>query len=381
MNGTAAPRPGVDLRATVWDVLAIGIERTGAAVALSPRSFWKVSWLAMLEQLVEKLSRTKVDIREVGLREGLQSHQMVLPTDAKVELFRGLVDAGLKEINAVAFVNPKKMPHMGDTDDLLRAIAPYASDIDVSGVVFSEGGVARAVKMAEEKVLDTVFLVYSPVPSSMAANGITADPELLLQQIERSAVILAEAGLKTSVFVSESFGSPVAGWTDPETVIRSAVRVQAMPGVNELIISDSTGQADPVQVLALFTDLAKELPTDQRITFHVHDSRGAGLANVVAALSSPFEHFCLDSFFGGLGGDFPFIPDAYGNIATEDLVEMLSGMGYETGVDPDKVVTIGRRYSEISGRPLGSRLSGCTHAQRWKRSHRLINPIGGNVPA
>lgn len=329
----------------------------------------------MLKQLVEKLSRTRVDIREVGLREGLQSHNMILPTATKLSLFKGLADAGLGEINAVAFVNPRKMPHMGDTEDLLRAIAPFAADVDVSGVVFSEGGVARAVRMAEEKLLDTVFLVYSPVPSSMAANGITADPELLLQQIERSAAVAAAAGLKVSVFISESFGSPIAGWTDPETVITSAIRVHAMAGVTELIISDSTGQADPVQVLDLFTRLAEVLPTDQRITFHVHDSRGAGLANIVAALSSPFQHFCLDASFGGLGGDFPFIPDAYGNVATEDLVEMLSGMGYETGVDPDKVVAIGRQYSEISGRPLGSRLSGCTHAQRWKRSRRLINPI------
>ncbi|MDF7774849.1 hypothetical protein P1X14_06305 [Sphingomonas sp. AOB5] len=335
----------------------------------------------MLEQLKEKLIRTRVDIREVGLREGLQSHNMILPTETKVELFKGLTAAGLKEINAVAFVNPNKMPHMGDTEDLLRAIAPLAKDIDISGVVFSEGGTARAVKMAQEKLLDTVFLVYSPVPSSMAANGITADPEALLQQIERSAAIAADAGLKVAVFISESFGSPVAGWTDPASVISSAARVEKMPGVTELIISDSTGQADPVQVLSLFTDLAKVLPTDKRITFHVHDSRGAGLANIVAALSSPFEHFCLDSSFGGLGGDFPFIPDAYGNVATEDLVEMLSGMGYETGVDPDKVVEIGRRYAEISGRPLGSRLSGCTHAQRWKRSHRLINPIAEDAAA
>ncbi len=329
----------------------------------------------MLDSLVDKIKVTRVDVREVGLREGLQSHDMVLPTETKVDLFRGLVECGLKEINAVAFVNPKKMPHMGDTEDLLQAIAPYSKDIDISGVVFSERRMENALDMHARGYLNTIFLVYSPVPASMAANGITADPRDLMKQIGRCAAVAGEAGLRASVFVSESFGSPVAGWTDPVSVVEAAREFAAMPGVNELIISDSTGQADPVQVLALFTELAKVLPTDQRITFHVHDSRGAGMANIFAALMSPFQHFCLDSSFGGLGGDFPFVPDAFGNVATEDLVGMLIGMGFDTGVDPQKVVAIARRYAEISGRPLGSRLSGCKHDQEWKQRHRLINPV------
>jgi isopropylmalate/homocitrate/citramalate synthase len=329
----------------------------------------------MLDQVVGKLSGTRVDIREVGLREGLQSHQLVLPTDVKVELFRGLADAGLKEINAVAFVNPAKMPHMGDTEDLLRAIAPYRAGIDISGVAFSEGRLNKAIAMHEAGHLDTIFLVYSPVASSMTANGIVADTEALLAQIERCAARAAEAGLRVEVFVSESFGSPVEGWIDPERVISAAQRIRTMKGVSGLIISDSTGQADPVQVLSLFTRLAGVLPTDERLTFHIHDSRGAGMANAVAALMSPFRHFCIDSSFGGLGGDFPFVPDAFGNVATEDLVEMLTGMGFETGVDADRIVAVARRYAEISNRPLGSRLSGCAHSQKWKRSNRLINPV------
>ncbi len=329
----------------------------------------------MLDQIAAKLGNTRVDIRDVGMREGLQSHTMVVPTDQKIGLFRGLVEAGVKEINAVSFVNAQKMPHMADAEALLGGLGSLRDGIDISGVVFSEGGARRAIKMREAGLLDTVFLVFSPIASSMAANGITPDMEALLAQIERTAAAAAEGGLKVSVFVSESFGSPVEGWVDPELVLRNAQRIWNMQGVKELIISDSSGQADPVQVLAMFTDLAKILPIDQRITFHVHDSRGAGLANILAALNSPFQHFCLDASFGGLGGDYPFVPDAFGNVATEDLVEMLHGMGIETGVDPDKIVKVSKEYAAISGRPLGSRLSGCSRSIDWKRPHRLVNPI------
>lgn len=335
--------------------------------------------MTMLDQLTAKLANTKVDIRDVGMREGLQSHTMIVPTARKIGLFNGLVAAGVKEINAVSFVSAKKMPHMADAEALLEGLGDARSGIDLSGVVFSEGGLARALKLREKGLLDTIFLVFSPITSSMAANGITPDPADLLDQIERSAAVAADGGLKVSVFVSESFGSPVEGWVDPQLVLKNVDRIWNMKGVGELVISDSSGQADPVQVLSLFTQLAEILPIDQRITFHVHDSRGAGLANILAALNSPFQHFCLDSSFGGLGGDYPFVPDAFGNVATEDLVEMLHGMGIETGVDPDKIVAVSREYAEISGRPLGSRLSGCSRSINWKRPHRLINPMAEPV--
>lgn len=331
--------------------------------------------MTLLDQIASKLANTRVDIRDVGMREGLQSHNMIVPTAQKIALFKGLVDAGVKEINAVSFVSAKKMPHMADAEALLEGLGDARHGIDISGVVFSDGGLARAQKLRDQGLLDTVFLVFSPISSSMAANGMTPDPNALLDQIEVRAAAAAASGLKVSVFVSESFGSSVEGWVDPELVLKNVARVRDMQGVGELIISDSSGQADPVQVLSLFTRLAGILPVDQRITFHVHDSRGAGLANIVAALSSPFTHFCLDSSFGGLGGDYPFVPDAFGNVATEDLVEMLHGMGIETGIDPDAIVAVSREYAEISGRPLGSRLSGCTRAIDWKRPHRLINPM------
>ncbi len=333
----------------------------------------------MFAPYAEKLRKTKVAIREVGLREGLQSHQKILPTAAKVDIFRRLVGAGVREINAVAFVNPNRMPHMGDAEALLRALGSLRDGIDISGLVLSESGLKRALLMRREGLLDTIFLVFSPVADSMKANGITADPEALLAQIERCAVEAGAAGLKVGVFCSESFGSPNTGWVDPETVIATAGRITAMPGVTELIISDSTGQADPVQVGAFFDALSATQPLDKRLCFHVHDTRGAGMANILAALCSPFENIVLDTSFGGFGGDYPFIPDAFGNVATEDLAEMLLGMGVRHGIDPDAIMALAKDYAADAGRPLGSRLSMSSGSVAWKAERRAA--AASAVPA
>jgi len=327
-----------------------------------------------IQRLAEKFQHTKVDIRDVGMREGLQSQPgLVLPTEAKRELFEGLAQANIHEINAVAFVNGKKMPHMADAEALLRAIAPLAQDVDVSGLVLSRSGLDRAVAMKKEGLLDTIFLVFSPVVATLVANGLKPDLSGRVEEIRMFADEAASHGLKVGVFCSEAFGSPTSGWVDPRLVIEHAHNFDEMPGVSEMIISDSSGQADPLQVARMFDALSRHLPIDKRICFHTHDSRGTGLANICAALSSPFTHFVLDASFGGLGGDFPFVPDAFGNVATEDLCEMLNGMEFDLDVDVPKVVAIARRYAGMSGRTLMSRVSGCAHSMDWKKRHRRQN--------
>lgn len=321
----------------------------------------------MLDQATEKLKATRIAIRDVGLREGLQSHTQVLPTEVKVEIFKGLVAAGIREINAVAFVNPVKMPHMGDPEDLLRSLGSARDGIEISGVVLSSSGLKRALTMRKEGLLDLIFLVYSPVPGTMASNGVAGDSEELLKKMQDMAAEAAEAGLKVGTFCSETFGSPTDGWTDPELVVETASRLTASPGVTELIISDTTGQGDPLQVLRFFTALSRTQPVDRRICYHVHDSRGSGLANIFAALCSPFRNFVLDSSFGGYGGDFPFVPDAFGNVATEDLAEMLYGMGFRHGVDPDGITEITKKYVALTNRPLSARLGLTSGTLKWKR--------------
>jgi hydroxymethylglutaryl-CoA lyase len=327
----------------------------------------------MFGRFRDKLARTKITIREVGLREGLQSdHQTVLPTKTKADLFRRLAEANICEINPVAFVNPAKMPHMGDAEELLRSLGSAREGVDISGVVLSPNGLQRALRMKDEGLLDSIFLVFSPVAETLAANGVKGGLGEYLDQIERNAETASAAGLKVGVFCSEAFGSPIRGRIDPEEIVGYAKRFNTNRAVHELVISDSSGQADPLQVMSLFDRLSAVLPHDRRLTFHVHDSRGAGLANILAALSSPFTNFVLDSSFGGYGGDFPFIPDAFGNVATEDLCEMLNGMGIDTGVNVEKVVSVTRDYSKLSGRPLLSRVVHCSGSLKWKQDHSLL---------
>jgi isopropylmalate/homocitrate/citramalate synthase len=304
----------------------------------------------------DTLRGTAVAVREVGMREGLQSDPTVLSTEQKRELFRGLVEAGCREINAVSFVSPKRMPHMADAEALLRSLGDLRTGIDISGLVPNERGLDRALVMAREGLLDTIFLVFMDSEAGLSANGMTASREQLLAQIARSAVTAQQEGLRVVVFISLAFGSSIDGWMDPQRVVTAAEEISRIDGVDELILSDSVGHADPLQVHRLLGRLADVLPTDRRIGLHLHDTRGAGLANVVAALASPFRSIVLDAAFGGWGGDYPFIPEAYGNIASEDLLEMLHGMGVVHGIDVERIMAVASQYASISGRDIDARL-------------------------
>jgi isopropylmalate/homocitrate/citramalate synthase len=310
----------------------------------------------------------KVTVREVGLREGLQSHESVIATKDKVELFGGLVRAGFKEINAVSLVNPKVMPQMADAEAFMESVGDLREGITISALVPNYRGLDRALEMKRAGLVDHAFLVFMDSEKALAANGMTATREELLAQIEASAGRALEAGLKVSVFISLAFGSSLDGWVDPKSVLRAAEDVQKIEGLTEIIISDSVGHADPMQVYRMLRDLADVLPVDRRLGLHLHDTRGAGLANAVAALSSPFEHIVFDAAFGGWGGDFPFIPEALGNVACEDLTEMLFAMGFDLGIDIDELMAVTRRYASLSGRSIESEIHTCGPVE-WRREH------------
>lgn len=322
----------------------------------------------MLQEVEAKLSRTKVAIREVGMREVIQSDPTVLPVEQKVEIFRYLREANLKEINVCSFASSKKMPNMADAESFLRALGPLREGIKLTGLVFNENGMSRAIALKEEGLLDGVLLLWGVTPGSFEANGITPDREERKREIERSAARADDHGLEVTVFQSGTFGSRLHGRIDPKIVYENVRQFSQMRGVTEILISDSQGVADPVQVMRFFEGLAEIVPVDRRLAFHVHDTRGAGLANIFAALLSPFENFVLDSSFGGLGGDYPLVPDSFGNVATEDLAEMLSGLGYDHGVDSEKIVELTRRYQEISGRAPVSKMPYCSGGLAWKKT-------------
>jgi isopropylmalate/homocitrate/citramalate synthase len=323
----------------------------------------------VIERVEAALAAKRVDFREVGLREGLQSHGSVLQTPEKVRIFSGLREAGCREINAVAFVHPKQMPQMADAEALLRALGPLRDGVTISGLVPNERGFERALAAREEGLLDTAFLVFAESTAALVANGMTASHDPLLEQIEARAQAARAAGLDVSVFISTAYGCSIQGRVDPDQVTAHAQRLWKMDGVSELIISDSTGQADPVQVLRLLTDLSEVLPTDRRLGVHFHDTRGAGLANVFASLLSPFDHLVIDGAFGGWGGDWPMLKEAFGNVATEDVLEMLAALGLGPSIDVDAVCEITREYAARVGRPVGARLPAASSIE-WKRHRR-----------
>jgi isopropylmalate/homocitrate/citramalate synthase len=319
---------------------------------------------------LQRIHDTKISLREVGMREGLQSHSATLSTDQKVEMFRMLVEAGCREINPIAFVNPNRMPQMADAEEVLRRAAPFADGVNISGTVLNERGLERAIAMKNEGLLQTALFVFSTYQAGMQANGITADTETLFAQILRCGEICSQENIRTVVFISGAFGDEDR--VDPELIYHYAKRLDAAKGIDEILISDSTGQADPVQIYDFFCGLANHLPTDKRIGLHMHDTRGAGLANIAFALASPFTDMVLDASFGGWGGDYPFVDDSLGNVPTEDLVEMLYGMGFDLGIDITKILEVTRYYHGLVGRGIGSKMHFATGPIDWKRKHRAI---------
>jgi hydroxymethylglutaryl-CoA lyase len=327
--------------------------------------------------LEQSIAGTRVDLREVGLREGLQAQPHVVPTESKVLWATRLINAGYNEINAVSFVRPDLMPQMADAELVLEGVAEaLAPSTRLSGLAPNQRGVDRAIAARQREQLHDVILVTATTASTLRANGMTAEPERRITEIERWAAVCKEAGLRIVVFISAAFGCSIEGRVEPGVVLNLAQKLGGISGVDEVVISDSTGQADPIQVHNLLTHLADAVPSDKRLGLHFHDSRGAGLANIVAALLSPFQWLALDTAFGGWGGDVPFIPEASGNVASEDVAEMLKGMGYEPGVDVEQVIEVTKEVSLALSMLPRSRVAE-TGIVRWKY-HPSYRTQGGD---
>jgi isopropylmalate/homocitrate/citramalate synthase len=194
----------------------------------------------------------------------------------------------------------------------------------------------------------------------------TPDLEKRIGEIDRWAWLAKESGLRVIVFISAAFGCSIEGEVSADIVLQTASRLSRIASVDEIVISDSTGQADPLQVITLLTRLADAIAVDRRLGLHFHDSRGAALANIFAALLSPFNSVVVDCAFGGWGGDVPFIPEAAGNVSSEDTAEMLAGLGYDLGIHVEDVITVAREAQRVLDLPLRSRVAE-TGIVRWKR--------------
>jgi hydroxymethylglutaryl-CoA lyase len=288
-----------------------------------------------------------VKIREVGPRDGFQNEPEVIPTDDKVRLVEMLARTGLRRLEVTSFVRADVIPQLADGREVLER-APIPDEVSVSVLIPNEKGLENALELRDRFQEVNLFLSASETHNRKNVNR---SIEESLAGLERVVVRAREEGLRCEGVISVSFGCPYEGEVPPERVFSIAERLIAA-GCEEIAFGDTTGMANPRQVRVFFDDAFERLDGAE-LTAHFHNTRGQGLANVVAALDSGVRSF--ESSFGELGG-CPVPKGATGNIATEDLVSMLHEMGHETGIDLARLLEASRAAQEVLGRPLTGHL-------------------------
>jgi hydroxymethylglutaryl-CoA lyase len=324
-----------------------------------------------------------VSVREVGPRDGFQNEPETIPTDRKVALIDALARTGLRRLEATSLVRADVIPQLADAEEVLARI-DVPAEVSISVLIPNERGLEKALALRdaghaaaaqaatggaahaseapagdasrERAVFDeiNVFMSASETHNRKNVNRSIAES---LSGLEAVLGRARAAGLRCEAVISTSFGCPYEGHVPVERVLAIAARLRDA-GAQEIGFGDTTGMANPLQVRQFFARASQELGEGVQgegetvqLTAHFHNTRGQGLANVLAALQAGVDSF--ESSFGELGG-CPVPAGATGNIATEDLVSMLHEMGIQTGVDLPALVACARRVQEILGRPLGS---------------------------
>jgi len=288
----------------------------------------------------------------VGPRDGFTNEPEVIPTERKIELIDALARTGLRRLEATSFVRADVIPQLADAAEVLAGI-DVPPEVSVSVLIPNERGLEAALELregsGERRAFDevNVFMSASETHNRKNVNRSIAESLAGLEVVLGRA---RAAGLRCEGVISTSFGCPYEGHVPPERVLEIATHLRDA-GAQEIGFGDTTGMANPRQVGEFFLSARQELGEGVELTAHFHNTRGQGLANVLAALEAGVESF--ESSFGELGG-CPVPAGATGNIATEDLVSMLHEMGIETGVELSALLACARRAQEILGRPLGS---------------------------
>jgi hydroxymethylglutaryl-CoA lyase len=288
---------------------------------------------------------SSVRIREVGPRDGFQNEPETIPTAEKVRLIDLLTASGMRRVEVTSFVRPDVIPQLADAEEVLAGVQ-RREGVAFSVLIPNERGLDRALAQRERFDEINVFVSASETHNRKNVNRSIEDS---LAGLERTLAAAGEAGLRCEGVISTSFGCPYEGEVPPERVFAIAERL-AGAGCAEIGFGDTTGMANPRQVGEFFA-AAPERLAGVELTAHFHNTRGQGLANVLAALERGVDSF--ESSFGELGG-CPVPPGATGNVATEDVVSMLHEMGVETGVDLERLIEASRAAQEVLGRPLGS---------------------------
>jgi hydroxymethylglutaryl-CoA lyase len=287
----------------------------------------------------------RVRIREVGPRDGFQNEPDVLPTDVKVQLIEMLGQTGLRRLEVTSFVRPDVIPQLADAEAVLDAVR-LPGEVSVSVLIPNERGLDRALAHRQRLQEINGFLSASETHNQ---KNVGRSVEESLAGLGRVFARGRAEGLRCEGVISTSFGCPYEGHVPVDRVL-SVAGALVGAGAEEVGFGDTTGMANPLQVGEFFPRARQALPGVE-LTAHFHNTRGQGLANVLAALEVGVDSF--ESSFGELGG-CPVPAGATGNIATEDLVSMLEEMGIATGIDLPRLLEASRAAQKALGRPLGS---------------------------
>ncbi|MFB7027042.1 MULTISPECIES: hydroxymethylglutaryl-CoA lyase [unclassified Streptomyces] len=286
----------------------------------------------------------RVRIHEVGARDGLQNEKGAVPTEVKAEFVRRLAAAGLGTVEATSFVRPEWVPQLADAEDLFPLVRDLPVRLPV--LVPNERGLDRALALGAREIA-----VFASATESFAKANLNRTVDEALALFAPTVIRAIEAGLKVRGYLSMCFGDPWEGPVPIEQVVR-VTKALADMGCDELSLGDTIGVATPGHVEALLTALNEAGIPTSRLAVHFHDTYGQALSNTLAALRHGVT--TVDASAGGLGG-CPYAKSATGNLATEDLVWMLDGLGIETGVDLAALTATSVWMAEQLGRPSPSR--------------------------
>jgi hydroxymethylglutaryl-CoA lyase len=298
-----------------------------------------------------------VRIVDVGPRDGLQNEKQPVATAHKVELVHRLQAAGLREIEVTSFVSPKWVPQMADNAEVMAAITRLPG-VRYSVLTPNLKGLEAALPTRPDEVV-----VFGAASEAFSQRNINCS---IAESVERFAPVVAQAhaaGLKVRAAVSCALGCPYQGEVTPDEV-EHVVRLMKAIGVDHCGIADTIGVGTPRRVQAAMERALKHFPLAE-VSGHFHDTYGQALANIYACLEMGIHHF--DTSVAGLGG-CPYAKGATGNVATEDVVFMLDGLGIETGIDLDALVDAGAFISEVLGRPPVSRAGKALLAKRERNA-------------
>jgi hydroxymethylglutaryl-CoA lyase len=300
-----------------------------------------------------------VKLYEVGPRDGLQNELRALPTADKVRLIEALVKAGLRRIEVTSFVSPRWIPQLADAEKLL-SLLPRHDNVTYSALVPNKKGLDRAKDAGLTEA--AVFLSVTESHSQKNINKSVAEAISTAREVAEEALRL---GLKVRCYLSTVWGCPYEGLTPVDRVVDVVKQIKDI-GLYELSLGDTIGIGTPLQTRAIITEVSAQVPLSQ-IALHLHDTRGTALANALVGLAMGVTTY--DASIGGLGG-CPYAPGAAGNLATEDLVFMLEGMGVPSGVDLNLLVQAGELAQELIGRRLSGKFLQAALGEREKKASR-----------